>query len=162
MPHSTLRRRVFIASLWGKALDGALEIAGGLILLLVTPATLSRLAIVLTQHELVEDPQDLVASALRQAASQLSASTQLFGGIYLIAHGLIKIGIVAAVLSGRRRAYPVAIGFLVLFIIYQLYRLSYHYSIGLLLLTLFDMLIVWLIWREYKLAGKVEPAQSSG
>jgi len=150
---ANIRHRIFAISLWAKAVDGALEIAGGFILLLVSPAALNRVIIVLTQHELVEDPHDLVATTLRQAASQLSASAQLFGSIYLIAHGLIKIGIVASVLSGRRRAYPVAIAFLCLFVAYQLYRLSYQFSMGLLLLTLFDTLIVWLIWREYTVAN---------
>jgi len=153
MHNTTTRHRIFIVSLWGKAIDGALEIAGGLILLLVSPAALNRLVIVLTQHELVEDPRDLVATALRAAMSQLSTSAQLFGSIYLIVHGLIKIGIVVGVLGGHRRAYSVAIAFLSLFIAYQLYRLSYRFSVGLSLLTVFDTLIVWLIWREYGIAN---------
>lgn len=37
-----------------------------------------------------------------------------------------------------------------LFIAYQVYRLSYHFSLGLLLLTIFDAVIVGLTWREYR------------
>jgi uncharacterized membrane protein len=37
---------------------------------------------------------------------------------------------------------------LCLFIGYQLYRLSYHYTLGLLLLTLFDVAMVVLTWHE--------------
>lgn len=153
MRRKSLQHYIFAVSLWVKAIDGALEIIGGAILLAAHPAAINRLVVVLTQHELVEDPQDLAANTLRHAAAQLSAGARLFGSVYLIAHGLIKVGVVAGVLRGRRWAYPVAIGFLGLFIIYQIYRLSYSFSPGLLLLTLFDTLIVALVWREYRHAS---------
>lgn len=142
--------RLFAAGMWIKALDGALEMIGGLLLLVLSPAAIGRLVMALTQHELVEDPHDRVATALR-SAGHLSASAQLFGSVYLIAHGLIKIGVVAGVLRGYRWAYPIAIGFLGLFIAYQVYRLSYAFNAGLLALTLFDIGMVGLTWHEYRL-----------
>jgi hypothetical protein len=39
---------------------------------------------------------------------------------------------------------------------YQVYRLSYHFSLGLLLLTIFDAAIVGLTWREYTQAAGEE------
>ena len=149
-PPPSIAHRLFTLSLWVKGIDGVLEIGGGVIFLLLSNATLNRLVIALTQHELVEDPQDVIAHALRQATAQLSTNTRLFGSIYLIAHGLAKVLLVAGLLRGNRRAYPVTIGFLGLFIAYQVYRLSYQFSPWLALLTLFDTLIVFLIWREYR------------
>jgi uncharacterized membrane protein len=140
---------LFTIGMWVKGIDGVVEILGGCLLLLLKPAALSRLVIVLTQHELVEDPQDRVATALRALVARLSISTQLFGSAYLIAHGFVKLLIVVGVLSGRRWAYPIAIGFLSLFIVYQCYRLSYSYNLGLLVLTMFDIVILGLTWREY-------------
>lgn len=142
--------QLFEIGMWIKGIDGVLEIIGGFLLLMISPVTLNRLVIALTQHELVEDPQDVIANALRSTAVHLSANTQLFSSIYLIAHGLIKIGVVVGVLRGHRWAYPAAFAFLGLFILYQLYRLSYAYSLGLLLLTIFDIAIVWLTWNEYQ------------
>src|SRR5262249_49581828 len=52
---------------------------------------------------------------------------------------------------GYRWPYPGAIAFLCLFILYQLYRLSYAYSPGLVLLTFFDSVVVALTWHEYRL-----------
>jgi uncharacterized membrane protein len=141
--------RLFAVGMWVKGIDGVLEIIGGFLLLLLSPVALNRLVIILTQHELVEDPHDRIATALRVAVAQLSTNTQLFGSVYLIAHGLIKIGVVVGVLRGHRWAYPAALAFLGLFIAYQLYRLSYDYTSGLLLLTVFDMVMVGLTWREY-------------
>ena len=42
---------------------------------------------------------------------------------------------------------------------YQVYRLTYKFSYGLLALTVFDLLVVWLTWREYviKRAARATP-----
>lgn len=149
MHRTPLLHRIFVVGLWGKAIDGALELAGGLLLLLIPPATLNRLVIALTQHELVEDPRDWLAMTLRHAAAQLSVDSRLFGALYLLVHGLVKLGVVVGVLRGQRRAYPAAIGVLGLFMAYQVYRLSYAFSTGLLLLTIADAAIIGLTWREY-------------
>jgi len=147
---ANILHRVFALGIWLKGLDGVLEIAGGFIVLLTSNRALNQFVIILTQHELVEDPHDRIANALRQAAAQVSANTKLFASLYLLAHGLAKIVLVVAVLSGKRWAYPATIGFLGCFIVYQLYRLSYHFTVELLLLTLFDSGIVCLTWREYR------------
>ena len=143
--------RIFELGVWLKGIDSILEICGGFLLLLTSPATLNRLVMALTQHELVEDPQDRIANALRAAVTQVTTNTKLFASAYLIAHGLIKLLLVVGLLRGHRWAFPAAIGFLCLFIIYQFYRLSYAYSLGLLLLTLFDVVMVGLTWHEYRM-----------
>lgn len=150
-PHTHALHRLFTLGIWVKGIDGVLEIIGGSLLLLVSNAALNQLVIALTQHELVEDPHDWIANAARQAVAHLSVNTRVFGGVYLIAHGLAKVVLVVGLLRGRRWAYPFAIVFLSLFIAYQLYRLSYQFSPGLLLLTLFDVVMVALIRREYRL-----------
>jgi uncharacterized membrane protein len=86
---------LFTLGVWIKAVDGVLEIAGGLLVSFVSAAALNRFVVALTQHELVEDPHDLIANFARQATAQLSANTQLFASLYLIAHGIVKIGLVA-------------------------------------------------------------------
>ena len=61
-----------------KGLDGVLEIVGGPLVFFVTPQTIRRVIIVLTQHELSEDPRDVIASHLVRLASHFSASSQAF------------------------------------------------------------------------------------
>ena len=141
---------VFTLGIWLKGFDGVLEIVGGGLLFVTSPSTLSRFVVALTQHELIEDPHDWLATGLRQTAAQLSVSTQLFSGLYLVVHGLLKLLMVVGLWREYRWAYPLAIGALSLFIAYQTYRLSYQPSLGLLLLTLFDIVIVGLTWREYR------------
>ena len=134
-----------------KGLDALFEILGGVIFWFTSNVTLNRLVILLTQHELIEDPQDKVALFLRQSVSQFTSNARLFGSAYLILHGLVKFWLVMSLQRGKLWAYPTTIGFLSLFIIYQLYRFSYSFSFGLLYLTVFDSLFAYLIWREYRI-----------
>jgi len=108
----------FEVSIFFKGLDGVLEIVGGLLLFLVKPETISRMISALTQHELSEDPHDVVGRALVRLAGQVSADSQMFAGVYLLSHGVIKVFLVEAPLRGRLWAYPTAIVFFAIFIAY--------------------------------------------
>jgi uncharacterized membrane protein len=151
----TLRNRIlhwaYEMEIWVKGFDAILEVIGGLILLFASNLMLNQIVVSLTQHELVEDPRDMIALLLRQSVANISLDTHIFGGAYLVVHGLTKLWLVTGLLRKKSWAYPATIGFLCLFIAYQLYRVSYQFSIGLALLTFFDLAFVLLIWREYRL-----------
>ena len=79
-----------------------------------------------------------------------------FGAAYLLTHGLVKIVLVGALLRNKLWAYPWMIAVLVAFIGYQLYRIAVGPTAGMVALTIFDAVIVWLTRREYtrQLAGR--------
>jgi uncharacterized membrane protein len=133
-----------------KGLDGVLEVTGSLLLVVVPPATVDRVVTSLTQHELSEDPHDFLATHLLKTAHGLTGPALFFGALYLLLHGLVKVVLVAALLKNQLWAYPWTIGFLGLFIVYQVYRLSFQPSVGLAALTVFDAGIAWLTYREYR------------
>ena len=133
-----------------KGLDGVLEVIGGLLLLVVSPATIDHVVRRLTQHELSEDPHDFLATHLLKTAHGLRGSALLFGAVYLLLHGLVKVILVTALLKKQLWAYPWTIVFLVVFIAYQAYRLSIEPTVGLTALTIFDLVIAWLTFREYR------------
>lgn len=141
--------RIFEIGIILKGLDGVLEVIGGLLLLAVTPATIDRMTVRLTQHELSEDPNDFIASHMLRYTHGLTGSAVTFAAVYLLAHGIVKIVLVAALLRNQAWAYPWMIGFLLLFIGYQVYRLALSPTFWLTALTVFDALIVWLTWREW-------------
>ena len=145
-----LRETLFRLSVLLKGLDAILEVLGAIALWIVSPGFLASAVHFLTQDEITEDPHDLIANALRHAAARLSLSSEHFMAIYLLAHGIIKIAMVAALLRNRLWAYPVAIFVFTGFIAYQLYRFTLTGGIGLILLTLFDLFLIALIWLEYR------------
>jgi len=148
-PHDWLDR-LFEIGIIGKGLDGAAELLGGLLLLWASPDRIRHLAVVLTQRELSEDPHDLIATRILHSADGLTGGAVRFAVIYLLAHGAVKIVLVIALLLDKLWAYPWMIGFLSLFIGYQLYRIALHPSTGLIALTVFDALVLALTAGEYR------------
>jgi uncharacterized membrane protein len=122
-----------------------------LLLALVGNSTLVQWVNRLTQHELLEDPHDVVATRIAAVAQGLSASTQSFYAFYLLSHGVVKLLLVAGLLANRLWAYPVSIAVFSLFILYQLYRFSYTHGVGLVALSVFDAFVIVLIWHEWRL-----------
>ena len=143
--------RAFRITIILKGLDGILEVIGGVALLILSPASIEHLVRFLTAHELAQDPHDYIARHLLHSASLLSRSATVYGGIYLLSHGVAKVVLIGFVLKDKLWAYPLIMGLLGVFIVYQVYRLTYRVSFGLIALTLFDMLVVWLTWREYRI-----------
>ena len=149
-----LRNRVvhvlFDISAISKGVDGLFEIVGGALLLLVSPMKVHNIVRILTQHELSEDPHDLVAKYLLNSTQHLSRSSQDFAAIYLLWHGVVKVALVTALLLKRRWAYPAAIVAFLLFLVYQLYRYSHTQAPELLVLSVVDVFVIALTWLEYK------------
>lgn len=79
----------------------------------------------------------------------MTVSATLFGAVYLLLHGLVKVVLVRVVLRDKLWAYPSMIGFLLVFIAYQGYQLIVASNWGMVLLTAFDIFIAWLTWHEY-------------
>src|SRR5579864_1697754 len=146
----TLLDRSFQTSITLKGLDGLLEIAGGFLLLGANPARVNAWVTALTQHSLSRDPDDFIATHLMSMAHQFNVQAQHFGFFYLMSHGLTKVILVVALWLNRLWAYPAMIVLLSLLILYQLYRMTFAPAWWLVLLTLFDALVIWLTWEEYK------------
>lgn len=145
-----LSHRAFQVSIVLKGLDGLLELAGGLALLLMSQPTIRAIVGWLTREELVEDPDDFFANHLVHMAQYLSLGTKHFAGIYLVAHGIVKMGLVGGLLRGLRWSYPAALVFLTVFIGYQIDRLVRLPSLVLFALTAIDVVVIGLIWHEWQ------------
>ncbi len=146
-----LVRSLFRASLWLKGAHSLIEVLGGLALALLSHEAILRIADALTRAELLEDPRDLVANALRRGAEGFTTDAQSFVAWYLFSHGAIKLVLVAGVLANRLWAYPAFMLALVGFILYQLYRMSFEVTFLLAAITLLDLVVLFLAWHEYRL-----------
>ena len=148
--NQSLLDRTFKVSVVLKGIDGVLEMIGG-VLLLVVPARLwHNWAVALTRHELSQDPHDYFANHLLHATGHLDQA-RVFGAFYLWSHGAVMVVLVVALLKRLWWAYPVSIAFLVAFIAYQLYRIAVAPTVGMVALTIFDVFVTWLVWREYQI-----------
>ncbi len=145
---------MFSIGVWLKGIYGILETAGAIIVLTIKTSTVIGIILFITQQELIEDRHDVIANMLRNAVYRITDDAKLFGGVYLLAHGAANIFLAAGLLRGKRWSYPAAIGFLCLFIGYQIYRITLHHSELLMIATGLDVVIVYLIGREYSFIKK--------
>lgn len=135
-----------------KGIDGALETVAGVALFFSSQVSLRKLVGWLTQDELQEDPTDFVANHLVEFFNKFSISTKHFASAYLLIYGITKMGLAAGLLRGKLWSYPTALVVLVMFLCYQVYRFSHNHSVGLGLISVFDFIVIVLIWRDYKYA----------
>ena len=145
-----IEHTLFLLSVWSKGVAGLVETIGGLLLLFIPQAGLNVLIIFLTAPELAEDPTDRIATLLQRMVRELAADTKLFASGYLIVHGVIKVFLVAGLLGRRLWSYPVSLWFLAGFIAYQAYRFFFTHSLLMIALTIVDLIVAFLIWREYQ------------
>jgi uncharacterized membrane protein len=143
--------QIFEVSVLLKGAHALVECIGGLVLALASTASIGGLVNRLTQEELIEDPTDLIATHLLSMAQGFSVSTKNFYAFYLLSHGIVKLALVVGLLRNKLWAYPASLTALGLFILYQIYRFVYTQSVGLIVLTVFDLIIMVLIWHEYGL-----------
>lgn len=146
--------QIFEISVLLKGAHALIECIGGLLLVFVSTGAITSLVNALTQEELIEDPNDFVATHLLFLAQNFTVSTQHFYAFYLLSHGIIKVFLVIGLLRNKLWAYPVSLIVLGLFIVYQLYRFSYTHGFGLIALTVFDVIVMGLIWHEYRLVRR--------
>ncbi len=142
--------RVFEVVVVLKGIHAVIEIISGFIVLFITQNFITNVIFSVTQEELIEDPKDFIAHYLINSVQQFSISSQHFAALYLLSHGIIKTILAFGLLKEKLWAYPASLGVFGLFIIYQLYRFSFTFSIWLLVLTVIDLIIVALTWHEYK------------
>ena len=148
-----LLHQAFEAGLALKALLALVELLSGLALRLVPTDAIRGLVQRLTLAELDRHPGDRVAAWLMHLAQGFSMDAQSFYAVYLAGHGLVKLVLVAALFQGWRWAYPVSIAALALFIAYQMHRYAATHAIALVLLSLFDAVMIGLIWREWRVSA---------
>lgn len=150
MKKSQILHISFIIGILFKGIDGFWELIGGLFLVFAKSGSIPIIIQTVFQHELSQDPTDLIANYLINLSQTMSLNTLSFAAIYLIIHGSIKLGLFLGLWLKKIWAYPLATILLSLFMVYQLIRLSYTHSFLLLFLTLIDIIIIFLLKSEYK------------
>lgn len=146
--------QLFEIGVWLKGAHALIECLSGILLYLVTADAIVFWVNMLAQKELIEDPNDFIAGYLSRMASDFSVASKDFYAFYLLSHGLIKLLLVIGLLRGKLWSYPASLAALGAFMVYQVYRYSYTHSPGLLVLTVFDAIVVWLIWQEWKVVRR--------
>ena len=118
--------------------------------MLIPPSAMNSVVKVLVEYELSLDPHKFIAIHLLRTSRMLLSGNRMFASIYLLSHGATKVILVLALWMNAQLAYPFTIIFLGGFSAYQMYRYSHTHSIAMLLLTIFDVALIYLTWMEWR------------
>jgi uncharacterized membrane protein len=154
--------RLFQAAVIVKGINGFLQVIGGILLMVVGPVRINHGLDMLTVGQLEDSPNGLLLKLLTSNGVVRHVGPVDFAVFYLIANGLAKIAIVAALMKRKRRVFPYAVGFLGLFVAFGLVRLFTHRSPILAVAMAIDTIVIILIWREYKALAAEDAAHAAG
>jgi uncharacterized membrane protein len=149
--------QIFVASVLFKGAHALIEIVSGIGLYLVSAATIVRTITGWSYDELAEDRHDWIASHMLDFARHFSVADHDFYAFYLLSHGLVKAVLVWGLLREKLWAYPGSFAVFGAFIAYQLYRYTFTHEIALIVLSIFDLFVIYLAVHEYRLLRKHVP-----
>lgn len=141
--------RLFQAGVVFKGIGAFVDILGSFIVLFASQQSIVHMVALFTQEELIEDPHAMIAGYLLNTAATFSAGTKTFAFLYLLIHGLVNFVLVIGLWKKKHWAYPVALSIFSVLVIYQLYRFTHTQSLWLIIFSIFDITIIWLINKEY-------------
>ncbi len=140
----------FKVSIFFKGINGIWEIAVGVLFLLFKRETIHRDLLTISDFAIVKHSSYFASNYLTHQANSFSLNTKYFLAFYFFFYGVINLFLVISLLKGKLWAYPAAMFFFILFIVYQGYRFSLHHSGLLLFFTILDIALVALTWIEYQ------------
>jgi uncharacterized membrane protein len=146
----TLLDKTYEIGILIKGIDGVLELIGGVLVLVINPHTITGITNFLTQDALENNPHNFIAVHIAKTGHHLAAGHNIFAAAFLLTHGLVKVVLVACLLLNKLWAYPWAIVVLGLFLVYQAYLLVTQPTFGMAFLTILDIIIIGLIYREWQ------------
>jgi uncharacterized membrane protein len=163
MKANWLQHNAFRAGIGVKCFDGVVEILGGVLVWFMKPSWFTSLE-TFWLHLLAQSRHDFIAMHMLRMSERLTSSDPVFASFYLLSHGLIKVILAIVLWMNELWAYPLAIAVFSAFCVYQVYRYTFTHSEGLIWLTVFDVGVVILTWREYRLQAiaRKAPAQAVG
>jgi uncharacterized membrane protein len=143
--------KVFEYGILIKGIDGLIELVTAIALIFLSPQRLQGLVVLATHRELAHDPNDFISNFLLNASHQFTNSGRLFLIVYLAVHAAIKLVSVIGLLRNKMWAYPFSLISLGALTLYQVYDIIFvKGSIFVIVLTIIDLAILALIWREYQ------------
>jgi uncharacterized membrane protein len=140
--------RLFKITVSLKGLYALFEFASGVLILSLSTGTIANFLMLLGERE-DGSRRDLVARFLVGAEQRMQNGGKQFAGVYLLLHGIINMVIVMGLLTGRLWAFPAGSLAIAAFMAYQVYRYTLTHTFALIVLTVYDAIILGLIWHEY-------------
>lgn len=142
--------RIYYFTLVIKGLDGVFEVIGAILILILNPSRIHCFLELAAQTEFAHRHQAAFGAFSAHVANGYTPGLRYFLVAYLLVHAAVKIVSVVGLMMNKRWAYPFALITLGLMMLYQMYEIVFvRPSLLMILLTIFDVIVLLMIWREY-------------
>lgn len=141
---------LFRIAMWWRIAYGFMRLALGFILINLVGTPISDIFYRVMSHEISQDPSDILIKILTPLLQHFPITISYFIAIYFMFWGVIDIVLSIQLLKYKLWAFPLTIVLISTFIIYELYRFFHTQSFILLSIIFIDVIVVFLIYREYK------------
>lgn len=136
----------FLISVILKGLISLAEMLAGIAILFIPPAIL-----IASASMVVHFIPGVIGAHIMTEVENYTSGTARFLSLYLFSRGFIKTALIWALLKNKLWAYPWSLVVLGLFVLYQLYQIYATHSFLVVGITLFDLVVMYFIWREYRI-----------
>ena len=141
---------LFDLSMILKAVDGLAEFLGGIIFVSLGKSRILEIISDILYSEYFKIPTDTIEGWLDYLARTLTTSVETLIVLILIGNGLVKLVLAINLLLKKRWAFYWGMAFLIILIIYQIIQNLHFKSIVFNLFNVFDILVVTVIWLQYR------------
>ena len=145
---------IFKFSMFWRIIYGFIKITSGFILLRVI--TLKPLSPIfkIGKHSFFFHPDNFIIEFINSYIHTLSISTAFFISFYLIFWGIIDAFLSYYLLKKQIWAYPFGLTLIFFFTLYEIYRYFHTHSPVLLIIIFIDIVILFIIKKEYHILKK--------
>ncbi|MDB5183970.1 MAG: hypothetical protein JWO07_651 [Candidatus Saccharibacteria bacterium] len=144
-PHSLLDT-LFEGGLIIKGLTGIAEFVAAIVLIAIPESFANSIATNIASIL----PKGFIANMILDSVHSLWNGQHIFAIAFLLVHAGVKFVIVIGLLRNQRWAYPFSLVALAIMITYQSYDILHKFSALMFIITVFDVFIIWIVYREYK------------
>ncbi len=152
---------LFKLSMWWRIVYGFLRLILGTTLLKITGQPLSEFMYSLMSHELTGKTTDILLEKAYLLFETHDITVTYFIAFYFIFWGTIDIVLSLCLLNHIKKAFPIAMGIIVLFILYGMVRLMITHSLILAGVIVVDLVILYLIHDEYRVRFRTTSKSST-
>lgn len=146
-------RTIHTTFLWSILLKGAIsvaEVVGAVVIFLTPPHFIVAIATWFLQFV----PVVALQHALMEEVATYTTGAVTFVTLYLLSRGLVKVILIWGLLKNQLWAYPASLAVMGLFMLYQFYQIWAYHSVLVIAITLFDLFVMYFIWREWRIAKR--------
>lgn len=150
---------IFRLSLYWRIVYGMARFVLAIALVFFIGTPVAELIMHVMQHELVEDPGDLVAQTSVHFSHAHGYVVSYFMVGYLLFWSAVDVFLSVSMLKHRLWAFPVSLTLIGVFLSYELYRAVMVQTVTMWGLVVIDVVLWGVIFHEYQRLRRVEIAQ---